>query len=111
MAQSISNKVKAFQRELARYYEATDYQDLLEVDTTIIGWGGNVSYTELKTVSYRTEVERDGHKFEERFRLRSPMDVMDLEEQLKHDRRRLGKSWRVWKSENPDQELEKDDEE
>lgn len=37
MAQSISNKVKAFQRELARYYEATDYQDLLEVDTTIIG--------------------------------------------------------------------------
>lgn len=109
MAQSISNKVKAFQRELARYYEATDYQDLLEVDTTIIGWGGNVSYTVLKTVIYRTEIEHDGHKFEERFRLRSPMDVMELEEQLKHDRRRLGKSWRVWKAENPDMELEKDD--
>lgn len=109
MAQSISNKVKAFQRELARYYEATDYQDLLEVDTTIIGWGGNVSYTVLETIIYRTEVEPDGHIFEDRYRLRSPMDVVELEEQLKHDRRRLGKSWRVWKAENPDMELEKDD--
>lgn len=41
--------------------------------------------------------------------MRSPMDVVDLEEQLKHDRRRLRKSWRVWKAENPDQEMEKDD--
>lgn len=109
MAQSISNKVKAFQRELARYYEATDYQDLLEVDTTIIGWGGNVNYTVLKTVIYRIEVESDGHVYEDRYRLRSPMDVVELEEQLMHDRRRLGKSWRVWKAENPDQEMEKDD--
>ena len=39
------------------------------------------------------------------------MDVMELEEQLRHDRRRLGKSWRVWKAENPDKEMEKEDNE
>lgn len=32
MAQSISNKVRAFQRELAKYYETTDYQELEKDD-------------------------------------------------------------------------------
>jgi hypothetical protein len=33
-----------------------------------------------------------------------------VKESLAYDRRRLSKGWRVWKSENPDAELERDDE-
>lgn len=34
----------------------------------------------------------------------------ELEDDLKYQRRRLNKAWRVFKAENPDAELERDDE-
>lgn len=108
--ETIIKKAKALEEELNKYYQETDNSEILDVDTTIIGSGGTIHYKFLKTKVVRTETFSDGSSFCDEYKLSNCWEDLDLLEQVKYDARRLRKSWRVWKSENPDIELEKDDE-
>ena len=110
MARNIHNIVARFNDELNEYYEATDNEKIYDIDTTIIGSGGHIKYTLFKTVIRRDEY--DGRTvFKDTFKLDREFEVEELLYQIRYDRKRLRKSWKVWKSENPDVELEREDDE
>lgn len=105
---NIHNIVARFNDELNEYYDATNNLDVLDIDTTIIGSGGHIKYTLFKTVIRRDEY--DGKiVYKDSFKINNEFEVDELLDQIRYDRKRLRKSWRVWKSENPDAEMEKDD--
>lgn len=110
MATNIHNIVARFNEELNEYYRATDNAEVYEIDTTIIGAGGHITYTLFKTVIKREEIDGDS-VFKDSFKVNSEWEMEELKDQIRHDRKRLRKSWRVWKSENPDLELEKEEDE
>lgn len=108
---TIIRKVLQFQEELDTYYKETENQEVPEVDSTIIGFGGIIRYEVqegLITRIRRTETDRDS-VLEDTYKVGYYWDEQELLEQIKYDRRRLKKGWRVWKSENPDAELARDD--
>ena len=114
---TIIKKVLQFQEELDTYYKETENQEVPEVDSTIIGFGGIIRYEvfihpqlgggEDRFVT-RKETDRDS-TLEDTYKIGYYWDEQELIEQIKYDRRRLKKGWRVWKSENPDAELARDD--
>ena len=73
--------------------------DLKDKEGNIIGFQATVDDLDYK-VEY---VEEDGDIY--------LIGWEELEADLKYQRRRLNKAWRVFKAENPDAELERDDEE
>lgn len=108
--EQILNKVRAFEADLAKYYEATDGDIVPDIETTIIGGGGIIHYTIDKYDVTRTEKDpHDAKPFIDRWPISDPWSMEECYDQVKYDRRRLRKGWRVFKSENPDLELEKDD--
>jgi hypothetical protein len=110
MEKNIHNIVAKFNSELNEYYTATDNAEVLDIETTIIGSGGHIKYTLFKTVIRRDEY--DGRSvFKDTFKLDRESEVEELLDQIRHDRKRLRKSWKVWKSENPDLEMEREDDE
>lgn len=110
MATNIHNIVARLNEELNEYYKATDNAEVYDIDTTIIGSGGHITYTLYKTVIKREESDGDS-VFKDSFRVGSEWEMEELKDQIIHDRKRLRKSWKVWKSENPDAELEREDDE
>lgn len=110
MEKNIHNIVARFNSELNEYYTATDNSEVLDIETTIIGSGGHIKYTLFKTLIRRDEYN-GGSVFKDSFRLNSEYEVEELLDQIRFDRRRLRKSWKVWKSENPDLEMEREDDE
>ncbi len=110
MEKNIHNIVAKFNSELNEYYTATDNAEVLDIETTIIGSGGHIKYTLFKTVIRRDEY--DGRSvFKDTFKLDRESEVEELLDQIRHDRKRLRKSWKVWKAENPDLEMEREDDE
>ena len=108
-AKTIINAVNKFNKELNEYYTATGETELYEVDTTIEGETYPVefiTYWEFKDF-IRVELDGTTWKIEDE----DSWEMDDFLDTLRYYRRRLRKSWRVWKSENPDAELEKEDEE
>lgn len=105
--ETLTKKVQKFQDELLAYYTETDCE-IPDVDSTFISTSRIDYAIEVHKV---TRTEADGHStFNDEWDATKTMDQDDLLEQLAYDRRRLRKGWRVWKSENPDAEMERDDE-
>ncbi len=109
-AQTIVNKVLKFQKELEKYYKETGDDDITDIGTTIIGSGGHIEYQVFPSVIVRTE-KCMYDNFKDDYIISDSNDMDELIEQVQYDRKRLKKGWRVWRSDNPDVELEKDDEE
>lgn len=108
--ETLIKRVEAMIRELDEYYKATDHSEVPDIETTVIGAGGFISYSIGKTQITRSE-KYGSSTYTDKYRIGNEIQEEELLEQMKYDRRRIKKGWRVWRSENPDLELEKDDEE
>lgn len=110
-------KVEQFNADLAEYVKVTGSNDVPLIDSTVIGYEPLEAY-EIKDRKNGFDVIADGVKMKVRATrvdgevvVTGWTDFYDgVKESLAYDRRRLSKGWRVWKSENPDTELERDDE-
>lgn len=105
--------MQAFNAELEEYYKETG-SEVPDIETTIIGSSGIIKYTVDEASNKITRIEEDASltsPLEDNYKIGYYWDEQELLDQIKYDRRRLKKGWRVWKSENPDAELERDDEE
>lgn len=109
----IRRKIDKFNKDLKEYVNATESDLVPEIDSTVIGYSSmspiNIKETD-KGIRY---TEDDGASWEDievvgecgEFWVSGEAELDDL---LAYNRRRLRKGWRVWKSNNPDAELEKD---
>lgn len=112
-------KVEQFNRDLLACYKETGENQLPDIDSTIIGWSELKAATitrtekgftcELDDCEYKVEIfiDEDGEEY-----ITGWEDGYDsLKETIAYERRRLNKAWRVWRAENPDEEMEKNDDE
>ena len=99
-------KIDRFNKDLSEYFKTTGEKELPSVDSTYISLDpvDLYKYEVLKTKLKVTDCDGDS------FDVANDYQAYELEEGLRYDKRRLAKAWRIWKSENPDAELEKDDE-
>lgn len=122
------NQVVKFNEELEEFYIKTDDNKLPIIDSTIIGFEElplavitEIGYFDNED-KYGFQVEWDNETYEvciiadEDDRNILYVDGWDnwldgLYETLKYNKRRLKKAIRIWESENPDAELEKEDDE
>lgn len=110
-------QVEDFNAEIEAYTKMTGDYDVPEIDSTVIGFSPLVPY-EITERANGFKVTTDGNVFTVKavcingeWEIVGWHDYLDgLKAQIAYDRRRLKKGIRVWKSENPDAELEKDDE-
>lgn len=110
---SLIKKIEKFNEELESCYETTGDDYLYWVDTTIEGDNAYIGPFEVKDIDggievsggYGDEYEILDSDYEETF----PYQVELLLEDIKYYRRMIKKTLRVWYSENPDSELEKED--
>jgi len=104
---SLTRAIDKFNKDLNEYFRVSEENELPDIDTTCIGFSPAqpYKYQVLKTRVKVTDADGQGYTITDEW------ELDEVNEALKYDRRRLNKAWRVWKSENPDAELEKDDEE
>ncbi len=110
----IRRKIEKFNSELADYVKMTGDNEVPDIDSTLIGTSP-MEPIEVKDTKDGIAYCDDGY-WEEisvqqecgEYWLSGEDELNDL---LKYNRRRLKKGIRVWKSDNPDRELERDDEE
>ena len=103
------------QEELQKYYQETENSDIPDIETTIIG-GSHINYQITRDdlegiVIVRTDISGPpmNDRFTDKWFISTPYFYLDdLLEQIKYDRRRIKKGYRVWRSDNPDQEMEID---
>ena len=109
-------QVEKFNVDLAEYVKVTGSNDLPLIDSTIVGYEPLEPY-EVKDRKNGFDVIADGTTMQVRVKkIDGELEVVGwsdyydgVKESLAYDRKRLSKGWRVWRSENPDAELEKDD--
>ena len=105
-------KIEKYNQELANYVHLTGDNDVPDIDCTVIGTSpmepiqiqetpGGFGYADDGLWEEISVEEECGEYW-----LSGEDELDDL---LKFNRRRLRKGIRVWKSENPDAELEKED--
>ena len=110
----IRRKIEKYNKELAAYVEMTGDNDVPDIDCTIIGTSP-MNPIEVKQTEKGIAFADDG--FWESIEVVCECGEYyfvgedELDDLLKDNRRRLRKGIRVWKSEKPDLELEKDEEE
>lgn len=110
----VERKIERYNKELAAYVEMTGDNDVPDIDCTIIGTSP-MNPIEVKQTEKGIAFADDG--FWESIEVVCECGEYyfvgedELDDLLKYNRRRLRKGIRVWKSENPDLELEKDEEE
>lgn len=103
---SLIKAIEKFNADLAAYTQASGDSDLPYIDSTVIGYSHVKPYTYQV---YKTRVSvADGDDYI--YIVKDETDLDEVMEALKYDRRRLNKAWRVFKSENPDWEMEQDKE-
>ena len=110
----IRRKIEKYNKEIAAYVEMTGDNEVPDIDCTIIGTSP-MEPLEVKDLPNGIAYADDGW-WEEitieqecgEYWLSGEDELDDL---LKYNRRRLRKGIRVWKSENPDAEMEREDEE
>lgn len=110
-------EVEDFNAEIEAYAKMTGDYDVPEIDSTVIGYDKLIPYTITERAN-GFRVTTDGNTYTVKavcingeWETVGWHNYLDgLKEQIKYDRRRLNKGIRVWKSENPDAELERDDE-
>lgn len=107
-------KIEKWNKELAAYVEMTGDNQVPDIDCSIIGTSP-MEAMEIKDLPNGLSYCDDGWWEEITIEHEGGVywlsGVEDLDDLLKYNRRRLRKGIRVWRSENPDRELEKDDEE
>ena len=103
---SLTKAIEKFNAEFAAYTKASGDSDLPYIDCTVTGYAPADPYT-YQVFKTRVKVtDCDG----ETYTVTDEYELDEVKEALKYDRRRLAKAWRVFKSENPDWELEHDTE-
>lgn len=114
----LTKELEKFNEELQKYYNETGDTTLPEVDSSIIGDETEVEPYNYKVFGYGLRVQADGWtwkvkecKVEDESWLTDWETSDGLKWDLQEKRRMLKKAWRIWRSENPDAELEKEDEE
>lgn len=121
------NQVVKFNEELEEFYIKTDDNKLPIIDSTIIGFE-ELPLAVITEIGYFDNEDKYGFQVEwetETYEVCIITDEDDrnilyvdgwdnwldgLYETLKYNKRRLKKAIRIWESENPDAELEKEDE-
>lgn len=122
------NQVAKFNEELEEFYIKTDDNKLPIIDSTIIGFE-ELPLAVITEIGYFDNEDKYGFQVEwetETYEVCIISDEDDrnilyvdgwdnwldgLYETLKYNKRRLKKAIRIWESENPDAELEKEDDE
>lgn len=103
---SLIKAIEKFNADFAAYTKASGDSDLPTIDSTIIGYDPAQPYT-YQVLKTRIKVtDSDGIEYT----VTNESELDEVKEAIKYDRRRLAKAWRVFKSENPDWELEHDTE-
>lgn len=117
---TLKNKVAKLNNDLREYFDTCGEMSLPDIERTSIG------YSPMGLVDTQDIKDKDGNVFG----FRAYVDDLEtavvyveeegeiflsgweeLEDDIKYQRRRLNKAWRIFKSENPDAELERDDDE
>lgn len=108
----IRRKIEKYNKELADYVKMTGDNEVPDIDTTVIGTSP-MEAIEVKELPDGIAYNDDGYweeiTIEEECGEFWVSGEDGLDDLLKYNRRRLRKGIRVWKSENPDEEMEKDD--
>lgn len=111
--------VERFNNDLEKYYSESGERELPDIETTIIGFSElepaeihrtkNGFVAEFDGWSYPVTIETDddGEQYIDGWE----NGYMALKDAIAFNRRRLRKAWRIWKSDNPDAELENDNDE
>lgn len=95
---SLTKSIDKFNADLEAYFEANGERG------TVIGYAPAYLY-EVKVNKTSVKVsDCDGMEYT----VKTETDLDEVKEAIKYDRRRLAKAWRVFKSDNPDWELERD---
>ena len=106
-------QVEDFNAEIEAYAKMTGDYDVPEIGSTVIGFSPLVPY-EITERANGFKVTTDGIVFTVKaVCINGEWGILgwhDCLDEIAYDRRRLKKGIRVWKSENQDAELEKDDE-
>ena len=111
--QSLKNKIAKFNQRLQAYFEMVEDETLPDIDSTIVGSYSPMELINVKDIENGFVAIIDGEPVTVQY-------VMDegemwligddeLEDYLKYENRRINKGIRIWKSENPDYEEERDD--
>lgn len=112
-------KVEKLNNDLREYFDASGDMSLPDIECTCIGYSamGMVETNDIKdkngnVVGFQATVDDLDYKVEY---VEEDGDIYligweELEDDIKYQRRRLNKAWRIFRSENPDAELERDDE-
>ena len=103
---SLTKSIDKFNADLAAYFKASEDESLPYIDCTVIGYSTAKPYAAKVYKHIIRVTDTDG----EEYTIKNEYDLDEVKQAIAYDRRRLNKAWRVWRSENPDVELEKDDE-
>lgn len=99
--------IDKFNADFAAYTKASGDSSLPTIDCTLIGYDPAQPYT-YQVLKTRVKVtDADGTAYT----ITDELELDEVKEAIKYDRRRLAKAWRVFRSENPDWELEHDTDE
>lgn len=109
--------IEKFNADLQSYIDATESNDLPVIGTTVIGDYDPLDPATIEVLKTKVRVELDGWRYELRPVCEDgdwEIDGWDnyydgLKQDITYQRARLRKAWRIWKSENPDLEEERDD--
>lgn len=120
----VKRQVLKFNAELEEYAKATGGYELPIIDSTIIGYEELLPYEIVEEQEEALRILADGFTYEVRIEREEDFDgeiyeyvkgwdngYDALKDGIAYDRRRLKKGWRIWRAENPDAELEKEDDE
>lgn len=110
----VRRKIAKYNQELENYVHMTGSNDVPDIECTVIGMSPmeKIQVTETPNgIGYADDGFWQEVSVEEDCGEYWLSGVEELEDLLRYNRRRLRKGVRVWKSENPDAELEKDDDE
>lgn len=117
---TLKNKVAKLNNDLREYFDTCGEMSLPDIECTCIG------YSPMGLVDTQDIKDEEGNVFGFRAYIDNLETAVvyvedegeiflsgweELEDNLKYQRRRLNKAWRIFKSENPDAELERDDDE
>lgn len=105
MVRSLLKSINKFNEDFELYVKETGDSSLPTIDCTIIGFDPADKYSFLQRQHQVTVIDCDGNLYN--FRDDDEISIMEVKEAIKYDRRRLAKAWRIWKSDNPDKELER----
>lgn len=110
--QSLKNKVMKFNEKLQAYFDLVEDNTLPDVDTTIIGYSP-MELIQIEDIENGFVATIDGEPVTVQYVMEEGEIWLtgddELDDYLKYENRRINKGIRIWKSENPDFEESRDD--